>query len=98
MCLVDGEYIDADAFGEDVDGVSGAAVQLVVVATVFETQGIEVGSLVFMHGMQFNGWGCDLVHGFLLKRKRGFGLPAIAPVCALYVVVGYGSTAIADVR
>lgn len=98
MCLVDREYIDADAFGEDVDGVPGAAVQVVVVAPVFETEGIEVGSLDFVHGMQFDGWGCDLMHGFLLKRKRGFGLLAIAPVCTLYVVVGYGSTAIADVR
>lgn len=67
---VDGEKVDADAFGEDVNGILGSAGEVVIVSFVDKDEILDVASLLFMGDIDLDDR-CYLIHDILLETTKG---------------------------
>lgn len=56
MLSVDGQDIQGNALGEDVDGVLGPGVQVVVVPLMFHDETADVGPVVVLVDVQLELW------------------------------------------
>lgn len=52
--FVDCEQIDSDAFSENENAISGAAMKMVIVAVIIENECIDVGPMVIWDGMKLD--------------------------------------------